>query len=256
MSTKQVMQLAVLAGQIMMESGAETYRVEDTMKRIMNASTRSGEPFALPTGLFASAEDETGQVVTLVYRIKKRSLHLGKVAAVNDLSRAYVKGRLTLPEAMERLAVIEAMPRYPDAIIMAAMAVTSACFTYMFGGAAVSCAVSFLIGGALGLHVTFSQGKGLADVLVNIGGGAIIALLTLGACLVCAGARPFFDKIIIGSLMPLVPGLKFTNAVRDVIEGDFLSGASRLMDALLDAAAIAAGIGAVLSLGAYWGFSL
>lgn len=54
------------------------------------------------------------------------------------------------------------------------------------------------------------------------------------------------DGIIIGAIMPLIPGLAFTNAIRDIADSDFLSGTVRMMDALMVFVYIAVGVGIVL----------
>ena len=53
--------------------------------------------------------------------------------------------------------------------------------------------------------------------------------------------------MIIGSIMPLVPGLAFVNAIRDIADSDFLSGTVRMIDALLVFVYIAVGVGVTLS---------
>ena len=57
------------------------------------------------------------------------------------------------------------------------------------------------------------------------------------------------DIVIIGALMLLVPGLLFTNAMRDIINGDTNSGMNRIIQVFLIAVAIALGTGAALALG-------
>ena len=49
------------------------------------------------------------------------------------------------------------------------------------------------------------------------------------------------DKIIIGAIMPLVPGIAFTTAIRDIYNADYLSGTIHLLDALITAVCIAVG---------------
>ena len=49
------------------------------------------------------------------------------------------------------------------------------------------------------------------------------------------------DKIIIGDIMLLIPGLAFTNAVKDIFIGDTISGVMRLIETILWAAALALG---------------
>ena len=51
------------------------------------------------------------------------------------------------------------------------------------------------------------------------------------------------DKITIASIVQLLPGVTFTNGIRELFDGDYLSGGIHLLDALLTAACIAAGVG-------------
>jgi uncharacterized membrane protein YjjP (DUF1212 family) len=73
----------------------------------------------------------------------------------------------------------------------------------------------------------------------------IIGLLSL--IFVEIGLGHQLDKIIIGSVMALVPGLLLTNAVRDLMAGHLVSGLSKGAEALLTAFAIGSGIAVVLS---------
>lgn len=54
------------------------------------------------------------------------------------------------------------------------------------------------------------------------------------------------DNILIGALMTLVPGLAFTNALRDLFMGDLLSGIVRLFEATLTAIALGGGVAIVI----------
>ena len=56
------------------------------------------------------------------------------------------------------------------------------------------------------------------------------------------------DVVIISSIMPLVPGVAITNAVRDTLQGDYLSGMARILEVFLKAAAIALGVGVGIAL--------
>jgi uncharacterized membrane protein YjjP (DUF1212 family) len=61
------------------------------------------------------------------------------------------------------------------------------------------------------------------------------------------------DKIVIGAIMPLVPGITFTTSIRDFHNGDYLSGTIHLIDALLTAICIAVGICLPLMIYTYLG---
>ena len=57
------------------------------------------------------------------------------------------------------------------------------------------------------------------------------------------------SAVISGCIMPLVPGVAITNAIRDMLCGDYLSAASRAIEASLAAASIAIGVGVGIFLG-------
>jgi uncharacterized membrane protein YjjP (DUF1212 family) len=65
---------------------------------------------------------------------------------------------------------------------------------------------------------------------------------------------PTVDYVVIGNIMLLIPGIALTNSLRDMISGDIISGLLRFLDAILVAAAIAAGyiLAAQLLGGALW----
>jgi uncharacterized membrane protein YjjP (DUF1212 family) len=64
------------------------------------------------------------------------------------------------------------------------------------------------------------------------------------------------DIIIIGAIMPLVPGVIFTTAIRDTLNGDYASGTARMMEAVVIALSVAAGVGAGIRLFQFMGGQL
>ena len=56
------------------------------------------------------------------------------------------------------------------------------------------------------------------------------------------------DIVIVSAIMPIVPGVAITNAIRDTLQGDYLSGCARILEAFLKAASIALGVGLGMSL--------
>ena len=103
-----------------------------------------------------------------------------------------------------------------------------------------------MIGCLLYVFVIFAERHKLTKVLINIVGGGLI---TIAALLMIQVPWPFparIDKIIIGSIMPLVPGVAFVNAIRDIANSDFIAGIVRILDALLVFVYIAIGVGFIL----------
>lgn len=70
----------------------------------------------------------------------------------------------------------------------------------------------------------------------------------LSLIVLSAGIPILQDKVVIGDIMPLVPGIALTTSIRDFFNGDYLSGAIHMIDAILTAFSIAVGVGAVITL--------
>ena len=118
-------------------------------------------------------------------------------------------------------------------------------FGMLFGGTLRDGICSGICGVALGGCLTFMTRLGANLFFKTIAGGAVSALLAL--LLTWAGLGQNSDFVIIGALMALVPGLIFTNAIRDIMAGDMVSGITRAAEALLIGVAIALGTGFVLT---------
>lgn len=244
-STYEIIETCLLAGKIMLENGAETYRVEDTMMRMADAFGIShSHSFVTPTAIIFSLD---GTDPTKLIRISERSTNLQKVAEVNSISRKVSTQELSLSEALRILKEVErSKVTYPMAVQIIAAAVASGCFLIMFQGNWHDFLPAFVAGGAgytSGIYFhRLVQIKFFSEFLASF----VIGLLSV--FFVMQGIGQDLDKIIIGSVMPLVPGVLITNAVRDLIAGHLVSGLSKGAEAFLTAFAIGSGIAVVFSL--------
>lgn len=242
----EVAKLCLLAGKIMLESGGETYRVEDTMIRIAAACGHThSHSYVTPTGIIFAIDGS--EPVTRLVRISERSTDLQKVTDVNDISRRLSQGLLTREEAHSLLSELEkSHVGYRFRVKLLTAAIASGCFLIMFGGEWNDFLPAFVTGGAALSAVTFFHRFVRAKLFAELLAAAVVGLL---ACIaVQTGIGHNMDTIILGSVMPLVPGLLITNAVRDLIAGHFVSGLSKGAEALLTAFAIGCGIAFVLSI--------
>jgi uncharacterized membrane protein YjjP (DUF1212 family) len=240
----EVIEICLLAGKIMLVSGAETYRVEDTMSRIARSfGIDHSHSFVTPTGIIFSID---GDDPTKLVRISERSTDLRKVTVVNSISRKISSGEISATDALYRLRKLEhEKDAYPLWIQIFAAFLSSGCFLIMYQGhwhdfipACITGAVGFSC--VIYLHRLFEM-KFFAEFLSSM----IIGLLAY--LFVQLGIGYEIDKIIIGSVMPLVPGLLITNAVRDLIAGHLVSGISKGAEAFLTAFAIGTGIAVVFA---------
>lgn len=241
---KEVMEISLLAGKIMLENGAETYRVEDTMIRIAHAfGVKQCESFVTPTGIIFSIDDvEQSKLV----RVFERTTDLRKVDLVNSISRRISGRELSMEEALLALRQIDRSKlKYPVWLQILAASIASGCFLIMFRGLWEDFVPAMIAGGFgfITLHYIHRivKIKFFAEFLASF----VIGLTAYG--LVLGGFGIQLDKMIIGSVMPLVPGLLITSAVRDLMAGHLVAGLSKGAEAFLTAFAIGAGIAVVLS---------
>lgn len=241
----EIVDLCLLAGKIMLQNGAETYRVEDTMTR-MAASLGFPEAHSYVTPTVIMFTTNRIEPVKL-YRIAERTTDLQKVSEVNDISRRLSERQITADEARERLGQVDdAAHAYPVWMQILAAALTGACFTVMFKGSLWDSLPALPISGLGFAAVIYLQRIVQTRFFAEFSASFLIGLLAFYS--VKLGLGQEMDKIIIGSVMPLVPGLLITNAVRDLMAGHLVSGLSKGADAFLTAFAIGTGIGLVLTL--------
>lgn len=244
---KEVMELAIEAGHLLLENGAEIFRVEETIDRICrHYGVESGSAFVLSNGIFATAGDEREGFFAKVQHIPVSGAHLDKVAAVNQLSREIAQGRYTVEEARRALETIQAMPGKRRITQILASGVGSGAFCYLFGGTLSDGLCALAAGTLLYLVVLYISAPHLSKIVGNILGGALVTLVCSLLYLLRRGGQ--LDYMIIGSIMPLIPGVPFTNAIRDIADGDYISGSVRMLDALLVFFCIAIGVGMAYSL--------
>ena len=244
---RRIMDFIMAAGQTLLENGAEVFRVEQTME-IMAASfhLREFHVYVLTNGIFASAGTAE---MSEVRNVPTRTTHLGRVAAVNQLSRQIASGEVdTIDVAETRLAQARCIPFPKDWVQLAAGMGGAFCFALIFGGDLKSGLAAAAAGVAANAYLLFCGRHGVGGGFRTISTAALIALCCILGCSLLGTEA---SHAIIGTLMILTPGIAFTMGIRDFVQGDYLSGTIRMIDALLIAASIAIGAGLVLSLYAF-----
>ncbi len=234
----QALAIASEAGHILLENGAEISRVEETMERIASHyGVDSKSFFVLSNGIFTTSSFNKYANVEF---IPFKGTQLDKVVAVNQLSRDIVAGKYNLDEAAARLKEIRTMRPHPVWEQVLASALGSAGFCIVFGGGLLDCAASFVCGILLWLFVLYVTAPHMSKIVGNIVGGFFVTLL----CIVFhrIGFGHSLPNMIIGAIIPLIPGVPFVNGVRDVANEDYIAGATRLLDAMLVFFCIAAGV--------------
>ncbi|AYD40938.1 threonine/serine exporter [Clostridium fermenticellae] len=247
MDITRIINDAAFAGKIILENGAEIYRVEDTIVRICNAyGIKKVDTFVTTNIIIVCASDEYDRTITIVRRIKQRTINLEKISQVNDVSRHIKDKGHTLEYVENKLDRINNIRPYSNKITLFFSGLVAGFFTLVFGGNLRDFLVSFIIGILIRLTYLTLNLVQTNEFLINTLSGALTALIALSSVYFHIGVHS--DKIIVGSIMLLVPGIAITNAIRDTIAGDIISGSSRAIEAILIASAIALGTGIILKL--------
>lgn len=244
---RRAMEAAMRAGHILLENGAEISRVEETIDRICKYfGIESGNAFVLSNGIFATVGSVREQYFAKVQHIPVSGTRLNRVAAVNQLSREISEGRYTIDEVDSCLDWIERMPGKTNLMQYIASAVGSASFCFLFGGDFADSMAALLSGLLLYIYVLHVSSPKLSKLVGNIGGGALVTFL----CMIFyhLGLGHHISSMIIGSVIPLIPGVAFTNAIRDIADEDYISGSVRMLDAMLVFLGIALGVGLMFTL--------
>ena len=235
------MQLATEAGHILLENGAEISRVEETMTRIASAYGVEEESFfVLSNGIIA-----TGQHYARAEFIPIKGTQLSKVVEVNQLSRDVTESKLPVETLSQRIQAIRSMPGkvWWEMVLGIALGVSS--FSILFGGSLVDALATFAAGVLLGLFMTFVSPH-LSRLVGNVAGGMVGGLMCILVyrCSLHWGGMPqlHLANMIIGTIIALVPGVPFTNGMRDLANEDYIAGTTRLTDAFLVFLCIALGV--------------
>lgn len=238
MSDELVMETCLLAGEIMLKNGGETYRAEDTMALIAKAAgMNSVSSFVTPTCIILSYR-HLEKDYTRMIRTRIRSIDLNKVTLVNEVSRNYVAGKITLSKAFLRLQEIDQKrPIYPVWLQNVAAGVSSGAFAALSGAGWYDLIPTAFAGIVVNMSVSYFEPylriKFFTEFFAAVLGGLLVLL--------SYRLNPLLqlDLMIIGTMIPLFPGIAVTNSLRDLMAGDLMAGVSRGVEAVLTALSVA-----------------
>lgn len=244
--------LSISIGEVLLQSGAETTRVENTINILLEASNycKENDVIVLTTGIFVTITDLTNRSHTMLKRVRRVVTNLSTISEINDLSRKYVANLLVYEEAVESLEEIRTKKIYPTYIEGLFCGFTSMTFCYMIFLDSINSLGAFFSGLIVHTFALYTIFKRIDSQFIQI---LFTSVLLVFVSIFVATFLPNSDinSIIIGSIMPLVPGSDMVTGVRDIVEGNFLSATARLLNALLVGVGIAVGVGIGLS---FWVF--
>ncbi len=227
-------------GEQMLVAGAEVHRVEDSVARMCAAlgAVRT-DVFIITSSMVVTVHGSSGTAHTETRRIVNVGTNIDRLDKLNALSRSICDGGYTPETIKKRFAEIMNEKKYPLGVEIAAFAVVALSFTVFFGGELYDAIVSCFIGALIRIFVHFSDRFLTNKVFAKF--VSTFLACTLAFFAVKIGIIADIDKVMIGNIMLLIPGIGTTNALRDLFTGDSLAGTLRLFECLLLAASIAAG---------------
>lgn len=242
---QKLLNTAIDIGHCLLEAGAEIYRVEESIQRVLYAyGVKHVDVFAIPSSITVTITMADNTCYTRLRRLYTRGTNYQMVEDLNNLSRYVCAQRPPVEEIDRRLKEIRRQKPYPYWVTVLAYAGVAFAFTLFFGGNLWDALTALAAGGLARLVMWGLEHLHANGFFINLISSLLITLLALLAVDYQLAAHS--DCIIIGTLMSLVPGVAITNSMRDVIAGDLMAGMMKAVEALLVALALALGTGAAL----------
>ena len=248
MDHESLLNIAAELGYQLMFSGAEIYRAEESVTRLLLAyGVAEPQVFAIPNCLIISLTTPAGQSITRMIRIPSHGTDIELLERCNDLCRRLCVQTPPLEEAQGLLDALSGRSYAPWQVLLG-YGIAPAFFSPLFGGG-VGDTLSALMGGLAQGFCLLYAGRfiGSNSFFRTALCSAVASLLSL--LLVRLGIGQSVDTVTISALMVLVPGVALTNAMREIMAGDIISGLIRAAESILTAAAIAIGTAMGLALG-------
>lgn len=250
MKINQVMDIAIKAGKILLTNGSEIYRVEDTIGRICRSYGVEAECFVLPTGIFITVIGKDGEPLSYVKRIAERTVDLSCIEKVNSFSRNLQKGTMSYEEAVKTLENIEMEKGYRFGLRFIVAGITALVYTLLFRGTVQDSIAAFFIAMLIYLSKEKISRAGIFRFFEYFASGLIAASISV----IAVKLFPYLNvyRIIISSIMILLPGVATTNALKDALHGDIVSSQFGIAEAIFIVVSVSAGVAIILSLGLGW----
>jgi len=232
-------------GELLLANGAEVLRVEDTLSRLCAAYGFSRiNVFCITSSIVLTVHNAENQIFTQTRRITARETNLQKVDRVNTLSRQLCKSPVSITALQMQIAAIRDCGTCPIWIQCLCYAIISAVFSVFFGGSALDGVAATISGVVMFFTLQFMQKLRINSILQSLLVSAVTALAVVLLVHLGIGHTP--ELITIGNIMLLIPGIAFTTSLRDIINGDTISGLVGISEAIIKAIAIAIGFATVL----------
>lgn len=238
------LETVLYTGNLLLSSGAEIYRAEETMHRIADAMhIEDLDAYVTNRGIFASGNVPGKGIESRIMSVPDKELNIDKIEAVNELSREVCSNRMDLLYLKTSLQNIANMGEQNVAEKILSYFLGAGCFSYAIGTSFRDSLCAAIIGSLVGFYMIWSKYRIKSRVLITIIASVLTAVLSHFCVAIGLGSKLSF--IIIGAMMDLVPGVAFVNSVREFSQNNFATGQTLLTSALLTCVSMASGVALV-----------
>ena len=208
------LETVLYAGNLLLSSGAEIYRAEETMHRIAEAmKIKNMDAYVTNRGIFASGDVPGKGIESRIMSVPDKELNIDKIEAVNELSREVCSNCLDIRYLRTSLQKIADMGEQKVSERILSYFLGAGCFSYAIGTSFRDSLCAAIIGSIVGFYMIWSKYRIKSRVLITIIASVLTALLS--NLFVAIGLGSQLSFIIIGAMMDLVPGVAFVNSVRE-----------------------------------------
>lgn len=246
MNDIETLELINEIGYLLLKHGAEIYRVEESLQRMCEGlGFQNVEVFAIPTYFTLSLTLHDGTPYHSSKRSRTNRTHLDHLYELNNLVRKVSNQELDASDIRQKINEIKSQ-KLNFQLILIGYIVSAAMFCLFFGGGFNEMIVSAFIGFVLYFFIYLMEMLNMNGIVRTILSSMVLSTIAIIALKMNLISDQ--QSVITGTLMLLVPGIAITNSLRDIIGGDFVSGLSRMIEAILIAASIAIGVGIMMML--------
>ncbi|MCR4943393.1 MAG: threonine/serine exporter family protein [Clostridium sp.] len=240
MNLKEISDIALSVGEILLSNGSENHRIETSINKICEAYGIKNELIISSDGILLLVEDSNLNKYTSIRKVKDKCVDLYKIELVNSFSRKIYENPMSYEEAKKSLTKINKAPTFTFNVRTFASCMTGFIYTLFFNGSIIDGLASVVV--CLITYILFQKmiKLGFFQFLDYYLSGIIIGFLSLLSNFILPEINQ--NNVITGSIMILLPGVVLTNSIKDMLYGDYSSGAAKFFEAGLIIAAVGCGV--------------
>ncbi len=238
---KEIEEMLLDVGTLLMSNGASTGRVRTTVNRIAEALGYEVELLITSRSLMLTVTGENGSDYTSsVRRTPPHGVNFTLVSGISRMSWRVIEEKLTVAEINQDIVRLTSLPHYPRLVVLSLVALAGASFCRLVGGDLTEMAVAFLAT-FFGLFIRQQAIKKRFNPYLAIVFASFSATIISGLS-VRLGFGDTSEHALATSVLFLIPGVPFINSLTDLLDGNTLNGIVRGVNGLIIAFAIALGL--------------